>query len=128
MSKIKFLLFLFLLGIVLYYWGKPEPFRSLKTDFSKILGNSSQKEKEPWTREGRGDTVASDNGSLQSKIEDAVSDKKKEVTESIFDAFKRTVTGDDKAKDSQSTTSTDLDKYIPSSKTNTEIVCKKYCS
>ena len=73
MSKIKFLLFLFCLGIFLYYFGKPEPLKSLKSDFNKILGNSSKKEKEPWTREGREDTVASDNGSFQSKIEDAVS-------------------------------------------------------
>lgn len=128
MNKIKFLLFLFLLGIVLYYWGKPEPIQSLKTDFNKILGSTSQKEKEPWTREGRGDTVASDNGSLQSKIEDVVSDKKKEVETSIFDAIKRSVLGNDKAADSESSASSassDLDKYIPSAKTNTEIVRHK---
>jgi endonuclease G, mitochondrial len=123
MSKIKFLLFLFCLGIFLYYFGKAEPMESLKADFNKILGNSSSKqEKEPWTREGRGDTVASDNGSLQDKIEEVVTDKKQEVETSIFDAIKRGVLGNDKAKDSEMDTKSDLEKYIPSSKTNTEIV------
>jgi endonuclease G, mitochondrial len=125
MSKIKFLLFLFCLGIFLYYFGKPEPLKSLKSDFNKVLGNSSKKEKEPWTREGREDTVASDNGTLQSKIEDAVSDKKKEVETSIFDAIKRGVLGNDKVADSESPSSSDLDKYIPFSRTNTEIVRHK---
>jgi endonuclease G, mitochondrial len=123
MSKIKFLLFLFCLGIFLYYFGKAEPMENLKADFNKILGNSSSKqEKEPWTREGRGDTVASDNGSLQDKIEEVVSDKKEEVETSIFGAIKRGVLGNDKAKDSESDAGSDLEKYIPSSKTNTEIV------
>jgi endonuclease G, mitochondrial len=122
MSKIKFLIFLFCLGIFLYYFGKPEPMKSLKSDFNKILGNSSSKqEKEPWTREGRGDTVATDNGSLEEKIEEKVSEKKKEVEESIFDAIKRGVLGKDEDSNSESDTS-DLNKYIPFSKNKGEIV------
>jgi endonuclease G, mitochondrial len=121
MSKIKFLFFLFFLGIFLYYFGKADPMKSLKSDFNKVFGNSSRNEKEPWTREGRGDTVATDNGSLESKIEDVVSDKKVELETSIFDAIKRGVLGNDKKSDSENN-DTDLDKYIPTSKSNVEIV------
>jgi endonuclease G, mitochondrial len=96
--------------------------KSLKSDFNRILGNSSSKqEKEPWTREGRGDTVATDNGSLEDKIEEVVSDKKKEVETSIFDAIKRGVLGNDEKSDAESD-DIDLDKYIPTSKSNVEIV------
>jgi endonuclease G len=59
-SKIKFLFFLVVLGIVLYYWGQPHPFQQFKHDVSNIFNGKNEKKKEPWTREGREDNVASD--------------------------------------------------------------------
>ena len=123
MGKIKFLFFLLILGIFLYYFGKPNPMNSLKNDFNKILGNSSKNESEPWTREGRGDTLASDagtdiaediKGKIKKKVEEQIEEKKK----SILDIFKEEVLGNKE----DSNVSTDLDQYIPSSKTNREIV------
>ncbi len=96
---------------------------SLKTDFSKILGNSSKNESEPWTRVGRGDTVAKDDGTdiaedIKGKIKAKVDEQIEEKKRSILDIFKEEVLGDKK----ESKVSTDLDQYIPSSKTNKEIV------
>jgi endonuclease G, mitochondrial len=130
MGKIKFLFFLFILGIFLYYFGKSDPIKSLKSDFSRILGNSSQHESEPWTREGRSDSVATDDGSsiatdienkVKDKIKETVDEKIEEKKKSIFDIFKS------ESSDNQNDTEgdSDLEKYIPSSKTNTEIVRHK---
>jgi endonuclease G, mitochondrial len=130
MGKIKFLFFLFILGIFLYYFGKSDPIKSLKSDFSRILGNSSQNEPEPWTREGRGDSVATDNGTsiatdienkVKEKIKETVDEKIEEKKKSIFDIFKSE--SSDNQNDTES--DSDLEKYIPSSKTNTEIVRHK---
>ncbi len=123
MGKIKFLFFLLILGIFLYYFGKPNPMNSLKNDFSKILGNSSKNESEPWTREGRGDTLATDEGTditedIKGKIKEKVNEQIEEKKKSILDIFKSEVLGNKK----DSRVSTDLDQYIPSSKTNKEIV------
>jgi hypothetical protein len=83
MGKIKFLFFLFVLGIFLYYFGKPNPMKSLKGDFSRILGNSSQHDAEPWTREGRGDSVATDEGSsIATDIENKIKLKKPSMKKS----------------------------------------------
>lgn len=123
MGKIKFLFFLLILGIFLYYFGKPNPVNSLKNDFGKILGNSSKNESEPWTRAGRGDTVATDDGTdiaedIKGKIKDKVDEQIEEKKKSILDIFKDEVLGN--KEDSKA--SIDLDQYIPYSKTNTEIV------
>lgn len=123
MGKIKFLFFLLILGIFLYYFGKPNPVNSLKNDFGKILGNSSKNESEPWTRAGRGDTVATDDGTdiaedIKGKIKDKVDEQIEEKKKSILDIFKDEVLGN--KEDSRA--SIDLDQYIPYSKTNTEIV------
>ncbi|MEY4539424.1 MAG: hypothetical protein RLZZ306_1181 [Bacteroidota bacterium] len=126
MGKIKFLFFLLILGISLYYFGKPNPINSLKSDFNKILGNSSKNDPEPWTRTGRNnekDTEATDNksdiaedikGQVKEKINEQIEEKKK----SILDIFKEEVFGDK----AESKVSSDLEKYIPSSRKNTEIV------
>jgi endonuclease G, mitochondrial len=130
MGKIKFLFFLFILGIFLYYFGKSDPIKSLKGDFSRILGNSSQNEPEPWTRVGRGDSVATDDGTsiatdienkVKEKIKETVDEKIEEKKKSIFDIFKSE--SSDNQNDTES--DSDLEKYIPSSKTNTEIVRHK---
>ena len=123
MGKIKFLFFLLILGIFLYYFGKPNPMNSVTTDFNKIFGNSAKNESEPWTRAGRGDTVASDNGTditedIKDKIKDKVVEQIEEKKKSILDIFKEEVL--DSKEDSK--VSTDLDQYIPSSKMNKEIV------
>ena len=123
MGKIKFLFFLLILGIFLYYFGKPNPMVSLKNDFGKILGNSSKNESEPWTRAGRGDTVATDDGTdiadeIKGKIKEKVDEQIEEKKKSILDIFKEEVLGNK----ADSKVSTDLDQYIPSAKTNNEIV------
>jgi endonuclease G len=123
MGKIKFLFFLLILGICLYYFGKPNPMNSLSTDFGKIFGNSSKNDSEPWTRAGRGDTVATDDGTdiaedIKGKIKEKVDEQIEEKKKSILDIFKEEVLGNKE----DSKVSTDLDQYIPSSKTNTEIV------
>jgi endonuclease G len=123
MGKIKFLFFLLILGIFLYYFGKPNSLNSLTNDFGKIFGSSSKNESEPWTRAGRGDTVATDEatdiaedikGKIKEKVEEQIEEKKK----SILDIFKEEVFGNKE----DSKVATDLDQYIPSSKTNKEIV------
>ena len=127
MGKIKFLFFLMILGIFLYYFGKPNPMNSLTNDFGKILGNSSKNESEPWTREGRGDTVATDGGTtiaedignkVKERVRETVEEQIEEKKKSILDIFKEEVLGNKE----DSKVSTDLDQYIPSSKTNKEIV------
>ena len=127
MSKIKFLFFLLILGIFLFYFGKPNPIRSLKSDFDQIFKNSSNREPEPWTREGRGDTIATDEGtSIAEDIEKTVRDKVKETVDeeieakkkSILDIFKEEVLGNEE----DNKVSADLESYIPFSKTNKEIV------
>lgn len=130
MSKIKFLIFLFCLGIVLYYFGKPDPMKSLKNDFSKVFGNSSKNEPEPWTRAGRGDTVATDDGTsiaedlgnkVKEKIKEKVNEEIEEKETSLFDIFKSKKTDNDADSEGPST----LDKYIPYSKKNTDIIRHK---
>ena len=126
MGKIKFLFFLLILGIFLYYFGKPNPMNALTTDFNKIFGNSSKKESEPWTRAGRGDTLATDDGTdiaedIKGKIKEKVNEQIEEKKKSILDIFKEEVLGNKE----DSKVSTDLDQYIPSSKTNKEIVRHK---
>ena len=96
---------------------------SLKNDFGKILNNSSKNESQPWTREGRGDTLATDDGTditsiIKGKIKEKVDEKIEEKKKSILDTFKEEVLGNKE----DSKVSTDLDNYIPSSKTNREIV------
>jgi len=123
MGKIKFLFFLLILGIFLYYLGKPNPMNSLKTDFSKIFSNSSKNNSEPWTREGRGDTIATDDGTniseqIRGKIKEKVDEQIEEKKKTIFDLFKAEVLGNKE----DNKISTDLDQYIPASKTNAEIV------
>jgi endonuclease G, mitochondrial len=123
MGKIKFLFFLLILGIFLYYLGKPNPVNSLSSDFNKILGNSSKNDSEPWTRAGRGDTLATDDGTniaedIKGKIKEKVDAQIEEKKKSILDIFKEEVLGDKEVRN----ISTDLDQYIPSSKSNKEIV------
>jgi endonuclease G len=123
MGKIKFLFFLLILGIFLYYFGKPNPMNSLKNDFGKILGNSSKNESQPWTREGRGDTLATDDDTsiaedIKGKIKEKVNEQIEEKKKSILDIFKEEVLGNKEDKK----VSTDLEQYIPSSKMNREIV------
>ncbi|MEA5457494.1 DNA/RNA non-specific endonuclease [Arcicella sp. LKC2W] len=127
MSKIKFLIFLFFLGIVLYYFGKPEPMQSLKNDFNKVFGNTSKDAPEPWTRAGRGDTVATDDGTsiaedignkVKEKIKEKVDEEIEEKETSLFDIFKSKKTDNDSDSEEPST----LDKYIPYSKKNTDII------
>lgn len=96
---------------------------SLKDDFGKILNNSSKNESQPWTREGRGDTLATDDGTditsiIKGKIKEKVDEQIEEKKKSILDIFKEEVLGNKE----DSKVSTDLDNYIPSSKTNREIV------
>ena len=96
---------------------------SLKNDFGKILNNSSKNESQPWTREGRGDTLATDDGTditsiIKGKIKEKVDEQIEEKKKSILDIFKEEVLGNKE----DSKVSTDLDNYIPSSKTNREIV------
>ena len=96
---------------------------SLKNDFGKILNNSSKNESQPWTREGRGDTLATDDGTditsiIKGKIKEKVDEQIEEKKKSILDIFKEEVLGNKE----DSKVSTDLDNYIPSSKTNKEIV------
>ena len=96
---------------------------SLKNDFGKILNNSSKNESQPWTREGRGDTLATDDGTditsiIKGKIKEKVDEQIEEKKKSILDIFKEEVLGNKE----DTKVSTDLDNYIPSSKTNREIV------
>ena len=96
---------------------------SLKNDFGKILNNSSKNESQPWTREGRGDTLATDDGTditsiIKGKIKEKVDEQIEEKKKSILDIFKEEVLGNKE----DSKVSTDLDNYIPSSKTNRDIV------
>ena len=123
MGKIKFLFFLLILGIFLYYFGKPNPMNSMTNDFGKIFGSSSKNESEPWTRAGRSDTLATDDGTdiaedIKGKIKEKVEEQIEEKKKSILDIFKEEVLGT--KKDGKN--SSDLDQYIPSSKTNKEIV------
>jgi endonuclease G, mitochondrial len=127
MGKLKFLFFLLILGISLYYFGKPNPMNSLKSDFGKILGNSSKNESEPWTRAGRGDTVATDDGTtiaedignkVNKKVRETVEEQIEEKKKSILDIFKEEVLGNKE----DSKVLSDLNQYIPFSKTNKEIV------
>ena len=84
---------------------------------------------EPWTREGRGDTVATDNR----KIDDVASDVKTEDETSLFDTHKGAdnSTEVEEEEEEESTVPTkvtgnvSLEKYIPSSSTNKEIVRHK---
>jgi endonuclease G, mitochondrial len=131
MGKIKFLFFLLILGVFLYYFGKPNPYKSFTKDVGKIFSSKSQSESsEPWTRAGRGDTFATDDGSsIATDIENKVKEKIKEKVDvaieekekSIFDIFK----SESSDNEGDSGSSTDLEKYIPSSKSNTEIVKHK---
>ncbi len=96
---------------------------SLKNDFGKILGNSSKNESQPWTREGRGDTLATDDDTsiaedIKGKIKEKVNEQIEEKKKSILDIFKEEVLGNKEDKK----VSTDLEQYIPSSKMNREIV------
>ena len=100
---------------------------SLTTDLGKIFGNSSKNKSEPWTRKGRGDTVATDEGTtiaedignkVKEKVRKTVEEQIEEKKKSILDIFKEKVLGNE----GDSKVSTDLDQYIPSSKTNKEIV------
>jgi endonuclease G, mitochondrial len=127
MGKIKFLFFLLILGIFLYYFGKPNPMNSLSTDFNNIFGNSSKNKSEPWTREGRGDTVATDEGTtiaedignkVKEKVNETVNEQIEEKKKSILDIFKEEVLGNKV----DSKVPNELDKYIPFSKSNKEIV------
>ena len=58
MSRVKFLFFLFLLGLFLYYKGKPNPIAALKHDVYQIVG-LNDKEKDPKSI-NENDTVAED--------------------------------------------------------------------
>ncbi len=128
MGKIKFLFFLLILGVFLYYYGKPNPYQSIKKDIGKIFGGNSKSESsEPWTRAGRGDTVATDDETtiaediekqVKEKIKEKVNGAIEEKEQSIFDIFKSKPSDNEKDTESDS----DLEKYIPFSKTNTEIV------
>ena len=69
MSRVKFLFFLFLLGLFLYYKGKPDPIGALKHDVYQIVG-LNDKEKDPKSI-NENDTVAEDrkDGSSSKKEE-----------------------------------------------------------
>jgi endonuclease G, mitochondrial len=71
MSRAKFLIFLFLLGLFLYYKGKPNPIAALKHDVYKIAG-IKENEKDPITI-NENDTVAEDrkDGKSSSSSSDA---------------------------------------------------------
>jgi endonuclease G, mitochondrial len=132
MNKLKFLIFLVFLGVFLYYFGKPQPLQSFTNDISRIWKSSEpDKKNEPWTREGRGDNVASDSknnnntddvasddkNDTKSDAVDAIKDK---VETSIFDKFKE-ILNDKPAPQNLG----DLSKYIPNSKSNTQIIKHK---
>ncbi len=135
-SKIKFLFFLVVLGIVLYYWGQPHPFQQFKHDVSNIFNGKNEKKKEPWTREGREDNVASDTKendteAADNEASDTKSSSKKD--NSIVDILKDAVEEgtktlpnikDEVFKDNSSSNVVfkDLDKYKPYSSKDKEIV------
>ncbi|MFD1818833.1 endonuclease G [Pseudarcicella hirudinis] len=121
MSKIKFLIFLIFLGIFLYYLGKSNPLNSFKKDVSKIFNHKKSNNAEPWTRAGRGDTIAVDD---KTRTEESVATDEKGNKEesSLFDIFKS------KDKDEPGEVASDdnsLEQFIPVSSTNKEIVRHK---
>ncbi len=122
-TKFKFLVFLFFLGLFLYYWGQPHPFERFKNDISGLFNTEKKKAKEPWTREGRGDTEASDTKSN----EDVASDTRKPPKDrSIVDILKDAVEEGKSVLPSPSGGTSEriegLEQFIPSAKNNTEIV------
>jgi endonuclease G, mitochondrial len=125
MGKIKFLLFLLFLGVFLYYWGKPHPLKSLQND----IWSTSKSIKKPKTETNKEPTTEKEeSSSLEEKSKDFTDEIKEEVTkkveESVLDAIKNKLFSDKKGETNSEETS-DLDKYIPFSKNNQEIVRHK---
>ena len=123
MGKIKFLLFLLLLGVFLYYWGKPQPLKSLGKDLSS-LSNSSKKSTKENPEEVKPDKEESTFLEEKSKeLTDGIKEEvSKKVEESVLDIIKNKLFSDKKGS---TESSNDLDKYIPFSKHNDEIVRHK---
>ncbi len=120
MGKIKFLAFLLLLGIILYYCGKPSPMKSLQNDLSKI--GSQKKSKEEETQNQEEETTIEEE---TSSITDDVSKKIKEKVESsVLETIQEKVFGN-KPKQGENNDGGTLDEYIPFSKLNTGIVRHK---
>lgn len=120
MGKIKFLFFLLILGLFLYYWGKPSPIKSLQNDLAKIGSQKKSKEKEALNQEEE-----TTNEEETSSFTDDVSKKIKEKVESsVLETIQEKVFGN-KPKQGENNDGGTLDEYIPFSKLNTGIVRHK---
>ena len=120
MGKIKFLVFLLFLGIVLYYWGKPSPMKSLQNDFAKIGSQKKSKEKEAPNQEEE-TTNEEETGSFTDDVSKKIKEK---VESSVLETIQEKVFGNSN-KHEENTDGGTLDDYIPYFKNNTEIVRHK---
>ncbi len=98
----------------------------LGTLFYVLRSKNETSSAEPWTREGRGDTIATDNR----KVEDVASDVKTEDETSLFDTHKGTTNTEEEEGDESSTPvptngTISLEKYLPIASTNKEIIRHK---
>lgn len=98
----------------------------LGTLFYVLKSKNETSSAEPWTREGRGDTIATDNR----KVDDVASDVKTEDETSLFDTHKGTVNTEEEEGDESSTPvptngTISLEKYLPTASTNKEIIRHK---
>lgn len=118
MGKIKFLFFLLLLGIVLYYLGKPAPLKSLQKDFEKITTQKKSSEKEKSKQEDNEEETDKESGGITDNLSKKIEDK---IESSVLETIKEKLFGDNKGKPKNSDGGS-LDDYIPSSKFNQEIV------
>ena len=98
----------------------------LGTLFYVLRSKNETSSAEPWTREGRGDTIATDNR----KVDDVASDVKTEDETSLFDIHKGTTNTEEEEGDESSTPvptngTISLEKYLPIASTNKEIIRHK---
>ena len=98
----------------------------LGTLFYVLRSKNETSSAEPWTREGRGDTIATDNR----KVDDVASDVKTEDETSLFDTHKGTTNTEEEEGDESSTPvptngTISLEKYLPIASTNKEIIRHK---
>lgn len=95
------------------------------TLFYVLKSKNERTSTEPWTREGRGDTVATDHR----KVDNVASDVKTEDETSLFDAHKGTENTVEEEDESSVPTKVSgnisLEKYLPSASTNKEIIRHK---
>lgn len=118
MGKIKFLLFLLLLGIFLYYWGKPSPLKALQHDFSSLSNkkNSPKKDEISLEKDESENKITSESDNLVKGIKEKVENSIIEsIKEKLFNKDEETIYNDGGT----------LDDYIPYSKLNKEIVHHK---